>query len=589
MVASDVFIEMSMRKKFDEIEKKSEIVDQEYVKVDDDQFRYFVCDMCPNSFTRNSHLKQHHQRVHSTVRKFICLVCSKGWLSKGELVNHMKCHTKEKKTIQNNHMCAICGRLFRKLSKQKIHMMTHTQMFKKLSIANYITWSEDKTKMRCVDCGREFKQHGHMKVHIALVHFQLQNIESLDTFDISDISKRKEPLSYDRKKIGRKEEKRVICQDCGKYYYTKHLKDHLINVHKRVSEKPPVVKQSKEFINFLTELNKEFLGHQLVLVLSFVKDLTKSSNTGQLDKIIEKGKNTSYMNVFEDLGVLKAVEGCTNKYILSGEAAPVIKADKKENVQAEIVIQKTFKKEADMVDSQIGLEETSSANISIDSKASVMTELLEDNRKCNAQVFNTGTNLNPNKKLRFKEKTSALKLKIKKGLHTTLCTICRKTFTKTSKKKIHMMTHTQMFKNLNIANKVIRSEDGTRLTCKDCGRHFDQHGHMKVHIALVHYQLHNLGSLEPLDISNMVKEIQTENGEEKKTSQPVWKLDVYFCEFCFEEFSYSSNLEKHKLVKHVGLGFKCDNCEYSNSSQEALLKHQSSKHMDKSYKDSQLS
>ena len=58
-----------------------------------------------------------------------------------------------------------------------------------------------------------------------------------------------------------------------------------------ISESQTVVQHSEEFINFLTELNTEFLGPQLVQVLSFVQDLKENSNTGQLGTIIEEGTN----------------------------------------------------------------------------------------------------------------------------------------------------------------------------------------------------------------------------------------------------------------------------------------------------------
>ena len=43
-------------------------------------------------------------------------------------------------------------------------------------------------------------------------------------------------------------------------------------------------------------------------------------------------------------------------------------------------------------------------------------------------------------------------------------------------------------------------------------------------------------------------------------------------------------MDKHKLVKHEGLGNYCDSCNYSSSTLEELLKHQSSKHSVKAEK-----
>ena len=81
----------------------------------------------------------------------------------------------------------------------------------------------------------------------------------------------------------------------------KFLTQHVPTVHEMRSESQTVVQHSEEFINFLTELNAEFPGPQLVQVLSFVQDLKENSNTGQLGTIIEEGTN---LKVFEEIGVL---------------------------------------------------------------------------------------------------------------------------------------------------------------------------------------------------------------------------------------------------------------------------------------------
>ena len=77
-------------------------------------------------------------------------------------------------------------------------MLTHSQIFKNLNIDKNVIWSIDKTKVTCMDCGKEFNQHGHMKVHIALVHYKLQNKDDLDTYSISD--EEVETLDCDKKK-----------------------------------------------------------------------------------------------------------------------------------------------------------------------------------------------------------------------------------------------------------------------------------------------------------------------------------------------------------------------------------------------------
>ena len=102
----------------------------------------------------------------------------------------------------------------------------------------------------------------------------------------------------------------------------------------------------------------------------------------------------------------------------------------------------------------------------------------------------------------------------------------------------------------------------------DCGREFqgrDKNDHMKTHIALVHYQPHNLEIFDILKASDISKSIQPLDMDQKKACQPVKTECTFFCELCSEEFSHSGSLEKHKHVKHEGLGNNCDSCNYSSS------------------------
>ena len=77
-------------------------------------------------------------------------------------------------------------------------MLIHNEVFKNLSIDKNFFWADDRTNMICIDCGKEFNQHGHMKVHIALVHYQLQNKDNSDTLSKSDVEI--ETLDCDEKK-----------------------------------------------------------------------------------------------------------------------------------------------------------------------------------------------------------------------------------------------------------------------------------------------------------------------------------------------------------------------------------------------------
>ena len=123
---------------------------QDNVRSVHDKDSYFVCDTCPNSFRRNSHLKRHQERVHSTARKYTCLACSKGCVSKDELVTHMKYHTGERLFI-----CNTCSDTFITNSKLKAHKRKH-----------------DGTMLQCQTCDKKFSTSTHLNVHVRFVHLK---------------------------------------------------------------------------------------------------------------------------------------------------------------------------------------------------------------------------------------------------------------------------------------------------------------------------------------------------------------------------------------------------------------------------------
>ena len=176
-----------------------------------------------------------------------------------------------------------------------------------------------------------------MKAHIAQVHYQLQNIENLDSFDISEIAKRIDTLAFDKKKIGQIEHEN-----------NESLRENALNVHIRRSENQTIVKQSEEFIQFLRELNAEFPGPQLVLVLDFLQDLKETHKTDQLEKIIEEGRSGNYRRVFEDLEVFQTNHSTKTKTLK--KATSKMEVDKKEKfkeekVKKDMVVMEMVKKE----------------------------------------------------------------------------------------------------------------------------------------------------------------------------------------------------------------------------------------------------
>lgn len=83
----------------------------------------------------------------------------------------------EKWGCDADRICNICKRIFLRISKMKIHKVTHTKVFQNLSIDNKVDWSEDRTKLTCLDCGKKFTSAKRMKIHIAVTHYQLHNLD----------------------------------------------------------------------------------------------------------------------------------------------------------------------------------------------------------------------------------------------------------------------------------------------------------------------------------------------------------------------------------------------------------------------------
>ena len=142
------------------------------------------------------------------------------------------------------------------------------------------------------------------------------------------------------------------------------------------------------------------------------------------------------------------------------------------------------------------------------------------------------------------------------------CPFCYKTFNKLSKTKIHMVTHTSAFQNLSIAKIAMLSEG--QWNCMDCGKRFISSSHIKMHIALVHYQLNKIDTLLNLDFS-----------EKKKEVVPKSKLG-YDCELCGNLYNDRTGLRRHTLIHTGERPYPCDQCEKKFRQKATLAKHQKS-------------
>ncbi|XP_047488152.1 uncharacterized protein LOC125038654 [Penaeus chinensis] len=81
----------------------------------------FSCDVCSKSFSWKSNLVS-HMSVHTKKKPFNCDVCGRGFSDKRVLVRHMRVHTKEKP-----YVCDICNRAFSMKGTLVRHIRVHTK------------------------------------------------------------------------------------------------------------------------------------------------------------------------------------------------------------------------------------------------------------------------------------------------------------------------------------------------------------------------------------------------------------------------------------------------------------------------------
>ncbi|XP_019529217.3 zinc finger protein 84 [Aedes albopictus] len=110
----------------------------------------FVCDLCGDHFRFSSNLVMHKRRKHTVVKDHVCSECSKAFVSKDELLNHMMCHTDEKP-----FECDQCRKTFNRKSSLQFHQKNQHSLLPRHS---------------CHVCGRGFGQkvslQNHLRTHL---------------------------------------------------------------------------------------------------------------------------------------------------------------------------------------------------------------------------------------------------------------------------------------------------------------------------------------------------------------------------------------------------------------------------------------
>lgn len=110
------------------------------------QKKRFICLICKKGFTRTDNLSS-HMLIHKGERPYSCTVCKKSFKERGHLKAHIRIHTGEKP-----FSCAACKKCFRHRATRDRHERNH----------------EEKRPFSCSECGAEFKQKAHYMSHLVV-------------------------------------------------------------------------------------------------------------------------------------------------------------------------------------------------------------------------------------------------------------------------------------------------------------------------------------------------------------------------------------------------------------------------------------
>ncbi|XP_059608249.1 zinc finger protein 345-like [Phlebotomus argentipes] len=133
----------------------------------------FACNICPKSFNSRHHLDV-HIRSHTNERPFKCHLCPKSFQSKSNLNPHLRGHTGIKSFV-----CEVCGKALATMASLTKHMNSHEDVKFECFICQKIFSSvgtrdrhlkthTGEKKHKCNICDKAFVRKDHAKNHMAM-------------------------------------------------------------------------------------------------------------------------------------------------------------------------------------------------------------------------------------------------------------------------------------------------------------------------------------------------------------------------------------------------------------------------------------
>uniref|UniRef100_M3ZGU1 Zinc finger protein 865 n=1 Tax=Xiphophorus maculatus TaxID=8083 RepID=M3ZGU1_XIPMA len=195
----------------------------------------FSCQLCGGSFANLRALTVHHKKSHLSESQLphICSICSRGFPTDDELLEHRKSHVSIRRYI-----CQQCGDSFDTLLARAQHRQAHRvkRQFKcpqcektytrRSDVKRHLSTHTGERPHQCKQCNKRFSVHfmlvKHLRVHTGERPFHCSHCSK--SFTLASVLAR-----HERMHTG---EKPFLCSQCGKGFLSqgelsKHHRSHL--------------------------------------------------------------------------------------------------------------------------------------------------------------------------------------------------------------------------------------------------------------------------------------------------------------------------------------------------------------------------